>query len=45
MLDVCRELGIGAGHYKLVVHRARERFRTLIEQRHARSDLYSFAFI
>lgn len=43
--QVCRELGIGAGHYKLVVHRARERFRVLVEQRHARSDLYSFAFI
>ncbi len=43
--QVCRELGIGAEHYKLVVHRARERFRTLIEQRHSRSDLYSFAFI
>jgi RNA polymerase sigma-70 factor (ECF subfamily) len=43
--QVCRELGIGADHYKRVVHRARERFRTLIEQRHARSDLYSLAFI
>lgn len=43
--QVCQELGIGADHYKRVVHRARERFRTLIEQRYARSDLYSFAFI
>lgn len=43
--QVCRELGIGADHYKRVVHRARERFRTLIEQRYSRSDLYSFAFI
>ena len=37
--QVCRELGIGADHYKRVVHRARERFRILIEQRHARADL------
>jgi RNA polymerase sigma-70 factor, ECF subfamily len=43
--QVCRELGIGAAHFNLVVHRARERFRILIERRHARSDLYSFAFI
>jgi RNA polymerase sigma-70 factor (ECF subfamily) len=43
--QVCRELGISAGHYKLVVHRARERFRVLVEQRHARSDLYTFALI
>jgi RNA polymerase sigma-70 factor, ECF subfamily len=37
--QVCRELGISADHYKRVVHRARERFRTLIEQRHVRADL------
>ncbi len=43
--QVCRELGIGAAHYNLVIHRAKERFRTLIEQRFVRSDLYSFAFI
>jgi RNA polymerase sigma-70 factor (ECF subfamily) len=43
--QVCRELGIGAAHFNLVIHRAKERFRTLIEQRHTRSDLYSFAFI
>lgn len=43
--QVCRELGIGADHYKRVVHRARERFRALIEQRYARADLYSLAFI
>jgi RNA polymerase sigma-70 factor (ECF subfamily) len=43
--QVCRELGIGADHYKRVVHRARERFRTLIEQRYARADLYSVAFV
>ena len=43
--QVCRELGIGMEHYKLVVHRARERFRTLVEQRYARSDLYSLTFI
>lgn len=42
---VCRELGIGSAHFNLVIHRAKERFRTLIEQRYARSDLYSFAFI
>ena len=41
--QVCRELGIGADHFKRVVHRARERFRTLIEQRHARADLFSLA--
>jgi RNA polymerase sigma-70 factor (ECF subfamily) len=41
--QVCRELGISADHYKRVVHRARERFRTLIEQRHGRADLFSFA--
>ena len=41
--QVCRELGISADHYKRVVHRARERFRTLIEQRHARADLFSLA--
>lgn len=43
--QVCRELGIGAAHFNLVIHRAKERFRTLIEQRYARLDLYSFAFI
>ena len=43
--QVCRELGIDADHYKRVVHRARERFRILVEVRYARSDLYSFAFI
>lgn len=43
--QVCRELGIGAGHYKRVVHRARERFRTLLEARYARSDLDSSEFI
>lgn len=43
--QVCRELGIDADHYKRVVHRARERFRTLVEVRYARLDLYSFAFI
>lgn len=43
--QVCRELGISPDHFRRVVHRARERFRTLIEQRYSRSDLYSFAFI
>lgn len=42
--QVCRELGIGAGHYKRVIHRARERFRTLLEVRYARSDLDSSGF-
>ena len=41
--QVCRELGISADHYKRVIHRARERFRALIEQRHARADLFSLA--
>jgi RNA polymerase sigma-70 factor (ECF subfamily) len=43
--QVCRELDIGADHFKRVVHRARQRFRALIEQRYARADLYSLAFI
>ncbi len=43
--QVCRELGIHASHYKRVIYRARERFRTLIDQRYDRADLYSFAII
>ena len=42
--QICRDLGIGASHYKRVIHRARERFRTLLEQRYARPDLDSPGF-
>ena len=37
--QVCRELGIDERHFKRVVFRARERFRTLLEKRYRVSDL------
>lgn len=36
--QVCRDLGIEAGHYKRVIYRARERFRVLLERHHDRAD-------
>lgn len=42
--QICRDLRIDASHYKRVIHRARKRFRTLLEERYARSDLDSSGF-
>lgn len=44
-LQVCRELGINEGHYKRVLHRARERFAVLLHRRHRPADLYCIALI
>ena len=43
--QICRELGIAPDAYRKVMHRARERFRALIERRYPRRELYGLAFI
>lgn len=40
---VCRELGISEDHYKRVLHRARERFATLLQRRYRVPDLFCIA--
>lgn len=43
--QICRELGIAPETYRKVIHRARERFRSLVQQRLSRRELWCFAFI
>lgn len=43
--QICRELRIDPDNYRKVVHRARERFRALLEKRRPLPDLYGLAFI
>jgi RNA polymerase sigma-70 factor, ECF subfamily len=41
--DICRHLGLTEAHFNRVIFRARERFRTLLEARYTRADLYCLA--
>lgn len=42
--EICRQLGLSGEHFNRVIHRARERFRELLEQRgFRRGDFLGFA--
>lgn len=43
--QICRDLGIAPDTYRKVEHRARERFRALVQQRLSRREMWCFAFI
>lgn len=43
--QICRELGIAPELYRKVIHRARERFRALVQQRLTPREMWCLAFI